>query len=193
MGAIDGRRRVLVARVRTSGIPRREKTYAKNSDSMWKRFRSRRAASVDAKALQAALKDDVAAVVVAIAELFGDHRNRLRLLAEATHASGECWWLELPRAFARAGSPPVEADIVAMEAQSFGLAPSLRRPFAGVIASRDKFVRQMRGGSQDKPPTRKADGVRADAGTREHTSGARRPPRISAQTRRFARWPLPCT
>jgi glycine dehydrogenase subunit 1 len=41
--------------------------------------------------------------------------------------------------------PPVEADIVAMEAQSFGLAPSYGGPFAGVIASRDKFVRQMPG------------------------------------------------
>ena len=32
-----------------------------------------------------------------------------------------------------------------MEAQSFGLAPSYGGPFAGVIASRDKFVRQMPG------------------------------------------------
>src|SRR5260221_91157 len=41
--------------------------------------------------------------------------------------------------------PPAEADIVAMEAQSFGLAPSYGGPFAGVIASRDKYVRQMPG------------------------------------------------
>src|SRR5436305_14967294 len=41
--------------------------------------------------------------------------------------------------------PPAEADIVAMEAQSFGLPPSYGGPFAGVIASREKFVRQMPG------------------------------------------------
>jgi len=41
--------------------------------------------------------------------------------------------------------PPAEADIVAMEGQSFGLAPSYGGPFVGVIASRDKFVRQMPG------------------------------------------------
>src|SRR6266849_209648 len=41
--------------------------------------------------------------------------------------------------------PPAEADIVAMEAQSFGLPPSYGGPYAGVIASRDKFVRQMPG------------------------------------------------
>ena len=41
--------------------------------------------------------------------------------------------------------PPSEADIVAMEGQSFGLAPELWRPFVGVLASREKFVRQMPG------------------------------------------------
>jgi len=41
--------------------------------------------------------------------------------------------------------PPAEADIVAMEAQSFGLPPSYGGPFAGVVASRDEYVRQMPG------------------------------------------------
>jgi glycine dehydrogenase subunit 1 len=41
--------------------------------------------------------------------------------------------------------PPAEADIVAMEGQSFGLAPSYGGPFAGVVASREKFIRQMPG------------------------------------------------
>src|SRR5262249_22699123 len=41
--------------------------------------------------------------------------------------------------------PPVEADIVAMEGQSFGLPPSYGGPFVGVIASKDKFLRQMPG------------------------------------------------
>jgi len=41
---------------------------------------------------------------------------------------------------ARAGSAPVEADIVAMEAQSFGLLPVTAGRSRGVIASRDKFV-----------------------------------------------------
>ena len=41
--------------------------------------------------------------------------------------------------------PPAEADIVAMEAQSFGLPPSYGGPYAGVIATREKFVRQLPG------------------------------------------------
>ena len=41
--------------------------------------------------------------------------------------------------------PPSEADIVAMEGQSFGVPPSYGGPFVGVIATREKFVRQLPG------------------------------------------------
>src|ERR1700739_3951033 len=40
---------------------------------------------------------------------------------------------------------PAEADIVALEGQSFGLPPSYGGPFAGVMAAREKYVRQMPG------------------------------------------------
>jgi glycine dehydrogenase subunit 1 len=41
--------------------------------------------------------------------------------------------------------PPAEADIVALEAQSFGMAPSYGGPYAGVITTREKYVRQLPG------------------------------------------------
>jgi glycine dehydrogenase subunit 1 len=41
--------------------------------------------------------------------------------------------------------PPADADIVALEGQSFGLAPSYGGPYVGVLATREKFVRQMPG------------------------------------------------
>ena len=41
--------------------------------------------------------------------------------------------------------PPVEADIVSMEAQSFGVALSYGGPFCGVIAAKEQYVRQMPG------------------------------------------------
>ena len=57
-----------------------------------------------------------------------------------------CWLLPSPKASRSAWcGRHAEADIVAMEGQSFGLAPSYGGPFVGVIASRDKFVRQMPG------------------------------------------------
>jgi glycine dehydrogenase subunit 1 len=41
--------------------------------------------------------------------------------------------------------PPVEADIVSMEAQSFGVALSYGGPFCGVIAAKEQYLRQMPG------------------------------------------------
>ena len=41
--------------------------------------------------------------------------------------------------------PPAEADIVALETQSFGMAPSFGGPYAGVIAAREKYIRQLPG------------------------------------------------
>src|SRR6185295_3856199 len=42
-------------------------------------------------------------------------------------------------------APPVDADIVAGELQSFAIAPCYGGPYAGVIATREKFIRQMPG------------------------------------------------
>ncbi len=41
--------------------------------------------------------------------------------------------------------PPVEADIVSLEAQSFGVALSYGGPYCGVLAAKEKYVRQMPG------------------------------------------------
>ena len=41
--------------------------------------------------------------------------------------------------------PPVEADIVSMEAQSFGVALSYGGPYCGMIAAKEKYLRQMPG------------------------------------------------
>jgi len=40
---------------------------------------------------------------------------------------------------------PVEADIVSLEAQSFGVAVGYGGPYCGVIACKEKFLRQMPG------------------------------------------------
>jgi glycine dehydrogenase subunit 1 len=41
--------------------------------------------------------------------------------------------------------PPRQADIIAMEAQSFGVPLGFGGPYCGVIATREQFVRQMPG------------------------------------------------
>src|SRR5205814_1594537 len=42
-------------------------------------------------------------------------------------------------------APPVHADIVAGELQSFAISPSYGGPYAGIIAAKEKFLRQMPG------------------------------------------------
>jgi glycine dehydrogenase subunit 1 len=41
--------------------------------------------------------------------------------------------------------PPADADIVAGELQSFAISPSYGGPYAGIIATKEKFIRQMPG------------------------------------------------
>src|SRR6266852_4238985 len=122
---LTGRRRVLVARSVHPEYREVLKTYAKNSGLRVEEIPFTASGTVDAKALQAALNDDVAAVVVQSPNFFGVIESYAPL-AEATHAAGAMF-------------------VVAIEGQSFGLPPSYGGPFAGVIASRDKFVRQMPG------------------------------------------------
>src|SRR5258705_8958241 len=41
--------------------------------------------------------------------------------------------------------PPADADIVVGELQSFAISPCYGGPFAGIIATKEKFIRQMPG------------------------------------------------
>ena len=142
---LTSRRRVLVARSVHPEYRAVLKTYAKNSGLLVEEVPISADGTVDAKALQASLKEDVAAVLVQSPNFLGviepiadfaniAHKVGALLVATVTEAVS----LGLVK-------PPAEADIVAMEGQSFGLAPSYGGPYVGVIASREKFVRQMPG------------------------------------------------
>jgi glycine dehydrogenase subunit 1 len=142
---LTGRRRVLVARSVHPEYRDVLKTYAKNSGLHVEEIGYAANGTLDAKALQAALKEDVAAVVVQSPNFFGVIEP-VAALADITHGPGAMLVVAVAEAVSLgAVRPPGEADIVAMEAQSFGLPPSYGGPFAAVIASRDKYVRQMPG------------------------------------------------
>src|SRR6266849_5790752 len=142
---LTSRQRVLVARSLHPEYREVLKTYAKNSGLRVEEIPFAASGTVDAKALQAALKDDVAAVVVQSPNFFGVIESYAPL-AQSAHTSGAMFVVVIAEGVSLGiVEPPTEADIVAMEGQSFGLPPSYGGPFAGVIASRDKFVRQMPG------------------------------------------------
>ena len=142
---LTGRTRVLVARSVHPEYREVLRTYARNSGLHVEEIGYTKGGTIDVAAIKNSLKDDVAAVVVQSPNFFGVLET-VPALADAAHASGALLVVSIAEGVSLgAVKPPAEADIVAMEAQSFGLPPSYGGPYAGVIASRDKFVRQMPG------------------------------------------------
>src|SRR3989454_1803774 len=132
---LTGRRRVLVARSVHPEYRDVLKTYAKNSGLHVEEIPFAVSGTVDAKALQAALKDDVAAVVVQSPNFFGVIESPAPL-ADATHAAGGMFVVAIAEGVSLGVvRPPAEADIVAMEGQRFGRPPGYGRPVAGAGAS----------------------------------------------------------
>ena len=142
---LTSRQRVLVARSVHPEYRDVLRTYAKHSGLKSRKFPTRRPARSISKHCKLRLREDVCAVVVQSPNFFGAIES-LKPLADAAHASGALLVVAVAEAMSLGAiNPPREADIVAMEGQSFGLAPSYGGPFVGVLASRDKYVRQMPG------------------------------------------------
>ena len=142
---VTGRRRVLAAHSLHPEYRDVLRTYAKNSGLQVEEIPFSKSGALDEKALRSAIRDDVAAVVVQSPNFFGCI-EAVPGLAEIAHSAGALLVVAITEGVSLGAlRPPAEADIVAMEGQSFGLPPSYGGPFVGVIASREKFVRQMPG------------------------------------------------
>jgi glycine cleavage system P protein (glycine dehydrogenase) subunit 1 len=142
---LTGRQRALVARSLHPEYREVLRTYARNCGLTLEEIPCAKDGCLDAQALQSALRGDVAAVVVQSPNFFGVVEG-IPELADAVHASGALLIVAVAEGVSLGLlNPPAEADIVAMEGQSFGLAPSYGGPFVGVLATRDKFVRQLPG------------------------------------------------
>src|ERR1700720_1961164 len=142
---ITGRTGVLAARSLHPEYRDVLKTYAKNSGLQIEEIPYAPDGTLDQKSLRSTIRDDVAAVVVQSPNFFGAIEP-VAALADMVHASGALLVVSITEGVSLGlVKPPAGADIVAMEAQSFGLAPSYGGPFVGVLASREKFVRQMPG------------------------------------------------
>jgi glycine dehydrogenase subunit 1 len=157
---ITGRSRVLVAKSVHPEYREVLRTYARHQGMPVEEFGySDAAARFDEAELEAELADDVAAVILQSPNFFGVVED-LKTAADLAHKKGAL----LVVAFTEAVSlgllePPRDADIVVGELQSFAISPSYGGPYAGVIATRDKYVRQIPGRLAGE--TRDAAGNRA--------------------------------
>ncbi|MGB6609118.1 MAG: aminomethyl-transferring glycine dehydrogenase subunit GcvPA, partial [Acidobacteriaceae bacterium] len=103
------------------------------------------AGRIDLAALDAAVDDQTACVLVQSPNFFGVIED-IPAIAEIAQKKGALLVVAIAEAISLGiVRPPVEADVVIMEAQSFGVAPSFGGPFCGVIAAKEKYVRQMPG------------------------------------------------
>jgi glycine cleavage system P protein (glycine dehydrogenase) subunit 1 len=142
---LTNRRHVLVARSVHPEYRQVLKTYAKNLGLEVEEIGYTDSGQMDRAALKAETLGKAAAVVIQSPNFFGVLED-LPALGEIAHAHGSLLLSTITEAVSLGiVQPPAEADIVAMEGQAFGIAPSYGGPYVGVIATRDKFVRQMPG------------------------------------------------
>jgi len=142
---LTGRRKFLLARTVHPEYRQVVATYARNLGLELRELPFAASGQLDLAAARDALEQDTAALVVQTPNFFGV-LEQVAELAALAHVREALLIVCIAEAVSLGiVHPPAEADIVAMEGQSFGIAPSYGGPFLGVIATREKFVRHMPG------------------------------------------------
>ncbi len=125
-------REVITTYARYQGMPISTVGYLKNG-------------RVDLEALDKAIDNETAGVLIQSPNFFGTLED-IAAVGAIVHKKGALLIVSIAEAVSLGiVKPPAEADIVGMEAQSFGVPLGFGGPYCGVIATRDKFVRQMPG------------------------------------------------
>lgn len=100
---------------------------------------------VDLKQLENTITDETACVLIQSPNFFGVVED-VAAIAELAHSKGALLIVSVAEALSLGiVRPPVEADIVSMEAQSLGVPVGYGGPYCGVLACKEKFIRQMPG------------------------------------------------
>jgi glycine dehydrogenase subunit 1 len=98
-----------------------------------------------AREIEGAISPETACVLIQSPNFFGTVEN-IEALAAMAHAQGAMLVVAIPEAISLGMiEPPRSADIIAMEAQSFGVPLGFGGPYCGVIATQEPYVRQMPG------------------------------------------------
>jgi glycine dehydrogenase subunit 1 len=126
-------REVLATYCQHQGMPIEEVGYDAGSGAL------------DLEDLDAKLNGETACIILQSPNFFGVIEN-IKAASEIAHKHGAL----LVMVFTEAVSlgllePPRDADIVAGELQSFAISPSYGGPFAGIIATREQYMRQIPG------------------------------------------------
>ena len=125
-------REVVATYARYQGMPLATVGYIKNG-------------RVDLEALDKAIDGDTAGVLIQSPNFFGTIED-VAAIGDIVHKKGALLIVSIAEAISLGiVKPPAAADIVSMEAQSFGVPLGFGGPYCGVVATREKFVRQIPG------------------------------------------------
>src|SRR3954447_8448472 len=126
-------REVLATYAKHQGMPVAEFGYVSESGG------------IDLEDLESKMDDLTAAVIIQSPNFFGIV-EQVKAAAEIAHKRGALLILLFTEAVSLGIlEPPAGADIVAGELQSFAISPCYGGPYAGIIATKEKFIRQMPG------------------------------------------------
>jgi glycine dehydrogenase subunit 1 len=126
-------REVLATYARNQGMPVAEFGYVAGSGNL------------DLEDLERQMDSLTCAVIIQTPNFFGIV-EQVTAAAEIAHRHGALLVVVFTEAVSLGLlAPPAGADIVAGELQSFAISPSYGGPYAGIIATREKYMRQMPG------------------------------------------------
>jgi glycine dehydrogenase subunit 1 len=142
---VTGRDSALVARTVHPEYREVMHTYAQHQGHDASEVEYGQDGRINLAALDAAITDQTACVLVQSPNFFGIVED-IPAIADIVHKKGALLIVSIAEAVSLGiVRPPVEADIVSMEAQSFGVALSYGGPYCGVLAAKEKYLRQMPG------------------------------------------------
>ncbi len=142
---ITGRDRAVVARTVHPEYREVLATYAQHQQIPISEVGYAANGRVDLAALDAAITAETACVLIQSPNFFGTIED-VEAISAIAHAKGALLLVSIAEAISLGiVRPPAEADIVSLEAQSFGVAVSYGGPYCGVLACKEKFMRQMPG------------------------------------------------
>jgi glycine dehydrogenase subunit 1 len=143
---ITGRHKILVAKSVHPEYREVQRTYARNQGLPIEEFGyDAETGQIDLADLESKLDKQTACVIIQSPNFFGVIED-VKKAADLAHAQGALLIFTFSEAVSLGIlAPPRDADIVAGELQSFAISSSYGGPFAGIIASKEKYIRQLPG------------------------------------------------
>ncbi|HYL92660.1 MAG TPA: aminomethyl-transferring glycine dehydrogenase subunit GcvPA, partial [Alphaproteobacteria bacterium] len=142
---LTGRTSALVARSVHPEYREVIRTYTQHQGLPISEFGYKENGRVDIADLEKKITSDTACVLIQSPNFFGTVED-VAAIADLVHSKGALLVVSIAEALSLGIiKPPTEADIISMETQSFGVPLGFGGPYAGVLATKEKFVRQMPG------------------------------------------------